>query len=83
MVDKNNSGKKKVIRIHDDGPFGWVCYDRRYFLEEAVYTYDDGMWRFRWVRVDGQPKHFGRRCDASRWAGRHYPEWERQHWYTL
>ena len=87
MLEKKNMGKrcrgKKVIRIHDDGPFEICNIELRYFLEEAVWDDEQKVWSMRWVRENGQPISFSRRCDASRWAGKHYPGWERQHWRTL
>ena len=70
---------KKVIRIHDDGPFRICQYEQRYFLEVAIWSKQDG-WPSYWIRKDGNPISFKRRCDASRYAGKHYPGYERQHW---
>ena len=87
LEDKNMCKRcrgKKVIRIIDGlGLVDRCDTDQRYFLEVAVWNAEQGRWSTFWVRVDGQPKSFARRCDASRWAGKHYPGWERQHWRTI
>lgn len=86
MLEDKNMGKrcrgKKVIRICSDGPEEIRNSLQRYFLEEAIWCEEQEVWSIREVRVAGLLKLFARRCDASRWAGKHYPGWERQHWRT-
>ena len=74
------SVQRKVIRIYDAGPFGEI--EEGFYLREALLV--KGWWEKKWVRDDdGELRRFKRRCDASRWAGIHYPGWERQHWVTM
>jgi hypothetical protein len=85
MIDRMNDlvKQKKVIRIHDDGPFEICEYEQRYFLEIAIWKSSEKVsgWLLQWVRKEnGEPLSFKRRCDASRYAGKHFKDYERQHW---
>jgi hypothetical protein len=84
MIDRMSGSKqKRVIRIHDYGPFEICEYEQRYFLEIAIWKSSEKVsgWLLQWVRKeDGKPLSFKRRCDASRYAGRHFKDYERQHW---
>jgi hypothetical protein len=73
----------RVIRITDAPPPGCEYMDPSFYLEKAVFDYALETWDMCWICEDGHPVSFSRRCDASRWAGRYYPDWERQHWYLM
>jgi len=69
MIDRMNDlvKQKKVIRIHDDGPFEICEYEQRYFLEIAIWKSSEKVsgWLLQWVRKED---------------GRHFKNYERQHW---
>ena len=69
----------RVIRIHDAPPMSMHCHAEGYWIQRCVYDYS----KKNWEEVEWIDRRFPRRCDASRWAGRHYPEYELQHWRTL